>query len=251
MISQLQVQLEGSEQMRIEQSETIDQNKNKARNLLLKKDIQIQRLIIMIQKLEIHLKSASGLSSDQISKISMLREDDLKRLSEFEAQLYDCPSDQSPTQDISEFHPQVDRNGSVSKTSSDSLPQEQDDPHIVYIRNVFIKYLEYLALSNTREIKTIENILFSELQVTKDQAIKLDQLRKTNSFWKKMVQFSQQPVANTKITAGDFKKKFFTGMGNFIPTIGRAINHNAAAMGQQSNSVISSPMRTSEQDQDS
>ena len=38
--------------------------------------------------------------------------------------------------------------------------------NIEYIRNVFVKYLEYLATNNTKEISTIENILFMELKVT-------------------------------------------------------------------------------------
>jgi len=42
--------------------------------------------------------------------------------------------------------------------------------NIEYIRNVFVKYLEYLAINNSKEIKTIENVLFTELKVTKDQA---------------------------------------------------------------------------------
>ena len=37
-----------------------------------------------------------------------------------------------------------------------------------YLRNVFVKYLEYLATNNTKEIHTIENMLFTELSVTKD-----------------------------------------------------------------------------------
>lgn len=37
-----------------------------------------------------------------------------------------------------------------------------------YLRNVFVKYLEYLAGNNTKEIRTIENVLFTELKVTKD-----------------------------------------------------------------------------------
>jgi hypothetical protein len=50
---------------------------------------------------------------------------------------------------------------------------------------VFVKYLEYLALNNQKEIRTIENLLFNELRVTKEQASHLNLLREQNSFWKK------------------------------------------------------------------
>ena len=57
--------------------------------------------------------------------------------------------------------------------------------NIEYIRNVFVKYLEYLASNNSKDIRTIENILFTELKVSRDQAQRIDHLRKTNTFWKK------------------------------------------------------------------
>jgi len=40
--------------------------------------------------------------------------------------------------------------------------------NLEYIRNVFVKYLEYLAANNTKEIRTIEHVLFTELKVTQD-----------------------------------------------------------------------------------
>jgi hypothetical protein len=59
--------------------------------------------------------------------------------------------------------------------------------NIEYLRNVFVKYMEYLAGNNTKEIRTIENVLFTELRVTKDQAQRIDILRRQNTFWKKML----------------------------------------------------------------
>jgi hypothetical protein len=59
--------------------------------------------------------------------------------------------------------------------------------NIEYLRNVFVKYMEYLAGNNTKEIRTIENVLFTELRVTKDQAQRIDILRRQNTFWKKLL----------------------------------------------------------------
>jgi hypothetical protein len=39
-------------------------------------------------------------------------------------------------------------------------------PNLEYLRNVFVKYLEYLALNNSKEIRTIERVLFTELKIT-------------------------------------------------------------------------------------
>ena len=82
--------------------------------------------------------------------------------------------------------------------------------HIEYVKNVFVKYLEYLASNKTKEIKTIENILFTELKVSKDEALRLDHLRKSNTFWKKFLSFSgpTQDI-KSKFSAGELKKRLF------------------------------------------
>lgn len=38
--------------------------------------------------------------------------------------------------------------------------------NIDYVKNVFIKYLEYLANSNEKEAMTLEKVLFTVLQAT-------------------------------------------------------------------------------------
>jgi len=58
---------------------------------------------------------------------------------------------------------------------------------------VFVKYLEYLASNNTKEITTIEHVLFTELNVTKEQAARLNLLRSQNTFWKKLLPISGNP----------------------------------------------------------
>ena len=61
-----------------------------------------------------------------------------------------------------------------------------------YLKNVFVKYLEYLALNNQKEIHTIEHLLFTELRVSKDEAARLNLLREQNSFWKKYLSLPAQ-----------------------------------------------------------
>ena len=77
-----------------------------------------------------------------------------------------------------------------------------------------MKYLEYLAQNNTKEIRTIEHVLFTELRVTRDQAQRLDHLRRQNTFWKKVIPFHStvQPIVKGKFSAGELKKKLFGGV---------------------------------------
>ena len=50
--------------------EQIEQNKNKARALLMKKDVQIQKLKIVLTKMENHLKTQASLSNEEIIRIA-------------------------------------------------------------------------------------------------------------------------------------------------------------------------------------
>lgn len=90
--------------------------------------------------------------------------------------------------------------------------------NLEYIRNVFVKYLEYLAQNNSKEIITIENVLFVELNVTKDQKARLNLLRSQNTFWSKYLSISansgssSQGIMKTKFSAGELKKKLFGGV---------------------------------------
>lgn len=82
---------------------------------------------------------------------------------------------------------------------------------------MFVKYLEYLAQNNTKQIGTIENLLFTELQVTKDQATRLNMLREQNTFWKKMLSIpAQQVTIKNKFNAGALKQKLFGGVTSLM-----------------------------------
>ena len=67
--------------------EQIEQNKNKARAMLMKKDVQIQRLKIVITKMETHLKTQSSLSNEEIIRIAQLKEDEVAKLNEMEKEV--------------------------------------------------------------------------------------------------------------------------------------------------------------------
>ena len=67
--------------------EQIEQNKNKARAMLMKKDVQIQRLKIVITKMESHLKTQSSLSNEEIIRITQLKEDEVAKLNEMEKEV--------------------------------------------------------------------------------------------------------------------------------------------------------------------
>ncbi len=67
--------------------EQIEQNKNKARAMLMKKDVQIQRLKIVITKMENHLKTQASLSNEEIIRIAQLKEDEVAKLNEMEKEV--------------------------------------------------------------------------------------------------------------------------------------------------------------------
>ena len=75
------------EQMNSQLMEQIEQNKNKARAMLMKKDVQIQRLKIVITKMESHLKTQSSLSNEEIIRIAQLKEDEVAKLNEMEKEV--------------------------------------------------------------------------------------------------------------------------------------------------------------------
>jgi len=189
----LKIRLAEAEQQRAELVDAVEQNKAKARALLVQKDTQIQRLKMVCAKYESHLKSS--LSAEEVQKIGQLREEELVKLQQFEAQ-------------VETEAPEEDRGG--RKPSFGQV----DDQNIEYIKNVFVKYLEYLAQNNKKEIITIEHVLFTELGLTRDECSRLDHLRRQNTFWKKILPFqgAVQPLVKNKFSAGELKKKLFGGM---------------------------------------
>mmetsp|Transcript_15317 Transcript_15317/g.14894 ORF Transcript_15317/g.14894 Transcript_15317/m.14894 type:complete len:100 (-) Transcript_15317:289-588(-) len=78
-----------------------------------------------------------------------------------------------------------------------------------YLRNVFVSYLQYLAQNNSKEIRTIEHVLFTELKVTHEQKQRIDHLRRQNTFWKKFLLMTSQPTVKGKFSAAVFKQKLF------------------------------------------
>ena len=52
-----------------------------------------------------------------------------------------------------------------------------------YVRNIFGKYLIYIANKKEKKAKTWENILFTLLNIPDDQIKQINKARKKNSFW--------------------------------------------------------------------
>ena len=55
----------------------IDTSKVKAKELLMKKDLQEKRIKIIIQKLESHMKNEKGMSQDEVNQVGQLTDDEL------------------------------------------------------------------------------------------------------------------------------------------------------------------------------
>ena len=197
----LKLRLTELEQQKTEMLEALEQSKAKARSLLTQRDIQIQRLKMTCSKFESYLKST--LSHDEINKIGQLKEEELLRLQEYETEI-DIVSKKEIGEDRILSH--GGSNGSHQNTE--------------YIKNVFVKYLEYLAQNNKKEIITIEHVLFTELGLTREECSRLDHLRRQNTFWKKILPFqgAVQPLVTNKFSAGELKKKLFGGMAQFMAT---------------------------------
>jgi hypothetical protein len=52
-----------------------------------------------------------------------------------------------------------------------------------YLKNVLLKYLEAIAIGNEFQIKILENVLFTILNVTKNEINKLEEKRAKSSFY--------------------------------------------------------------------
>ena len=160
----------------------MDQSKQRARNLLIRKDLQIQKVKLVLAKFEAFIKQNMGLGQEEVNKIGVLREEELLKLQELESEIessediYQQPFSTAEYDNSNGVLQQMDRQlnknrGSlvnVNGQSSEDNTAEQYLKNIEYIRNVFVKYLEYLAQNNTKEIRTIEHVLFTELRVTRD-----------------------------------------------------------------------------------
>ena len=164
-----------------ELQEALEVFRQRARDMAVQKDAQIQRLKFLNAKLDAFVKTQ--LSPDQAAKLTAFTPEELAQLEEGE------PEAAAPVNE-----------------------QPRSQENMEYLKNVFVKYLEYLALNNQKEIHTIEHLLFTELRVSKDEAARLNLLREQNSFWKKYLSLPAQTTQQKVFSAGGLRKKLFGGM---------------------------------------
>jgi len=204
----------------------LEQSKQKARDLLIKKDLQEEKLKVVIVKLEAHMKQKLGIPQFEVNKIGQLTEEELIKFQESEQ--YE--------QEIANIEDKLLQGvGSQIVVDKHALEEykkqlESDSINIEYLRNVFVKYLEYLTTSNSKEIKTLENVLFTVLRISKEQSIRLDHLRKQNSFWRKLLFFTgTQTTVKGKFSAGNMKKKLFGRGGSPQKTARESLNFSMSS----------------------
>lgn len=115
------------------------------------------------------------LSVQEITKIASLTQEECK---EFQGQLSQI--DKHIEQDL------VPGVGFDSRALEDYKKQlEKDSVNIEYLRNVVTKYLEYLAVGNTKEVHTLETVIFTVIKAQQDQIMRIQKLREQNTFWRK------------------------------------------------------------------
>jgi len=75
------------------------------------------------------------------------------------------------------------------------VPPQGKQLNLDYIKNVFIKYLEYQASANEKEALTLEKVLFTALQAADKDVELIEKARQKNqaSFWSYFTQGSQLP----------------------------------------------------------
>ncbi|CDW78208.1 UNKNOWN [Stylonychia lemnae] len=213
------------EQIKNDLYDQIEHSKLKARNLLIKKDVHIQKIKMVVQKFEYYLKNQKGLTQDEINKIGMLREEEIQRLKELEKDL----EQEDPTSDwdeissqnlevLNNLDKQLVKNNINVKDNTVNAPGDEYLKNIEYIKNIFVKYLEYLAQNNMKQIGPLESILFNMLNLTTEDIQRLNLLRKQNTFWKKVIPFQNvnQPLMKNKFNASELKKKLFGGVQQFM-----------------------------------
>lgn len=123
--------------------------RQRARQLVMKKDIHIQKLKLIITKLESHLKQNLAQSQESINRAAALTVEELNMIEEALKQLSADVSPFAITEDVQDTQVinHVDRQ--VQKQLGAQPPAPQQElillNNVEYIRNVFVKYLEYLA----------------------------------------------------------------------------------------------------------
>jgi hypothetical protein len=64
-----------------------------------------------------------------------------------------------------------------------SHTDEHGRVNLEYLKNVLIKYLEAIAIGNEFQIKILENVIFTVLNISNDERIKLEEKRARSSFY--------------------------------------------------------------------
>jgi len=125
------------------------------------------------------------LSLQAIGKISSITPAEMQEFVDREAQI-----EQHIVQDL------MPREAPANLLALEEYKQqlEKDSVNIEYLRNVVTKYLEYLAVGNTKEVHTLESVIFTVLKVQKAQMIRIQKLREKNTFWRKWMY--QKQAAN-------------------------------------------------------
>ena len=61
-----------------------------------------------------------------------------------------------------------------------------------YLRNVFVKYLIYLARKSEKETKTLEKVLFTVLKIPDEQIKRVERARRKSMFWRFFSMFKRK-----------------------------------------------------------
>lgn len=86
-VETLQQKIDYLEMQNAELENEIDTSKVKAKELLMKKDLQEKRIKIIIQKLESHMKNEKGMTKEEVNQVGQLTEDELQLLYEMESDI--------------------------------------------------------------------------------------------------------------------------------------------------------------------
>lgn len=167
----LQLKIEDLELIKQDLIDEIEHNKLKARGLLMRKELSERRIKLVVYKLESYLKSDTGgsLSQEQVNEIGKLNEHELNEQYELEKELEEeIQATLEQQSNTSTLRPTSIKQQESSGTADSILEQmnvqlqqatqaqegkAQDgsgrDETLVYICNVFLKYLETLYSIDT------------------------------------------------------------------------------------------------------
>ena len=120
---------------------------------MVAKDIEVERLKSHIGRYEQYLKSKANLSEKDISEIVSGA----------------GPSKTEETKTDEGSFLDSGRYSDLSQSANQYIKQLGDQTSGEYVKNVFIKYLVYLASKNYKEISTLERVLYTVLQVNREE----------------------------------------------------------------------------------